>query len=89
MIDKSTITEHAEIVGSCGNHIGTVDHLDGDFIKLARHDSSDGQHKYLPISAVASTEPGRVITVVNHKAAQSLLQDTPEPGIGPNFQASS
>ncbi|PWC29734.1 DUF2171 domain-containing protein [Teichococcus aestuarii] len=89
MIDKSTITEQAEIVGSCGNHLGTVDHLEGDFIKLTRNDSTDGQHKYLPISAVASTEPGRVTTVVNHKAAQSLLQDAPEPGIGPNFQAQS
>lgn len=89
MIDKSTITEHAEIVGSCGNHIGTVDHLEGDFIKLTRSDSMNGQHQYLPISAVASTEPGKVITVVNHKAAQSLLQDSPEPGIGPNFQAQS
>ncbi|PHK95978.1 hypothetical protein CR162_05100 [Pseudoroseomonas rhizosphaerae] len=87
MIDKSTITEHAEIVGSCGNHVGTVDHIEGDFIKLTAADSTDGRHKYLPISAVASTEPGRVITLVNHKAAQSLLQDAPEAGTGPNFQA--
>jgi hypothetical protein len=82
MIDKSKITEHAEIVGSCGNHVGTVDHVDGDFIKLTRNDSSDGQHHYLPVSAIAHVEDGKVITTMNHKAALSLLQDQPETGAG-------
>ncbi|EHM02533.1 hypothetical protein HMPREF9946_01034 [Acetobacteraceae bacterium AT-5844] len=82
MIDKTKIEEHAEIVGSCGNHVGTVDHVEGDFIKLTRDDSADGKHHYLPISALADIQPGRVITTMNHKAALSLLQDTPESGAG-------
>lgn len=82
MIDKSKITEHAEILGSCGRHVGTVDHVEGDFIKLTSSDSEDGQHHYLPISAVASVEEGKVITTMNHQAARSLLQDSPEAGLG-------
>jgi hypothetical protein len=82
MIDKTKIQEHAEIVGSCGNHVGTVDHLEGDFIKLTRNDSADGEHHYLPLSAVADVDGEKVVTTMNHKAALSLLQDRPESGAG-------
>jgi hypothetical protein len=90
MTDKSLIKEHAEIVGSCGNHVGTVDHLDGDFIKLTRDDSADDRHHYLPVSAVADVQDGKITTVVNRTATLSLLQDAPEPGEpGSNFVTSS
>jgi hypothetical protein len=82
MIDKSSIVEHSEIVGSCGHHVGTVDHVDGDFIKLTRNDSADGRHHYLPISAIAGVEGNKVMTTMNHQAALSLLQDSPEAGAG-------
>jgi hypothetical protein len=90
MTDKSLIKEHAEIVGACGNHVGTVDGMEGDFIKLTRDDSVDGQHHYLPVSAVADVEDGKITTVVNRTATLSLLQDSPEPGEpGSNFVTSS
>jgi hypothetical protein len=90
MILKDSIVPHAEIVGSCGNHVGTVDHLEGDFIKLTRSDSSDGQHKYLPVSAIADEKDGKLVTIMNHMAALSMLQDNPEPGEpGSNFVTSS
>lgn len=90
MTDKSLIKEHAEIVGSCGNHVGTVDSLDGDFIKLTKDDSADGKHHYLPVAAVADVQDGRITMVVNRTAVLSMLQDSAEPGeIGSNFVSSS
>jgi hypothetical protein len=90
MTDKSLIKEHAEIVGSCGNHVGTVDSLEGDFIKLTKEDSEDGRHHYLPAAAVADIQDGKITTVVNRTATLSMLQDTPEPGeTGSNFVTSS
>lgn len=65
------ITEHMEVVGSCGMHVGTVDHVEGDRIKLTRGDDPDGggHHHYLPLSAVASVEENRVVLTMNHMEA--------------------
>lgn len=90
MTDKSLIKEHAEIVGSCGNHVGTVDGLEGDFIKLSKNDSEDGKHHYLPVAVIADIQDNKIVTLMNRTAALSLLQDTPEPGeLGGNFVTSS
>ncbi len=62
MVDVSQIKEHAEVIGADGVHVGTVDHVDGDRIKLTKNDSpqtQDGQgakHHYLPIGLVAEVE---------------------------------
>jgi len=76
-MDASQIAEHMEIVGSCGNHVGTVDHVEGQMIKLTKSDSPDGRHKYLPLTAVASVDGGKVKTHMNHMAALELLTDQP------------
>ena len=75
MIDASMITEHMEVVGSCGNHVGVVDHVDGDRIKLTHKDSADGQHHCLPLSAIASVEGGKASTSMNHVDAIKQFQD--------------
>jgi hypothetical protein len=48
-MDTSNIQEHMEVVGSDGQHVGTVDHMDGDSqIKLARKDpSAGGEHHWI------------------------------------------
>ena len=48
--------EHLQVKDMNGEHVGTVDHLDGEQIKLTRTDSSDGQHHYLPLSQVESMD---------------------------------
>lgn len=54
-MNPSDIKEHMEVIGSDSKHVGIVDHLDGDRIKLTHHDSqADGKHHFLPLSAVAS-----------------------------------
>lgn len=54
------IREHQEVVDDAGQHVGTVDHVDGDRIKLARSDSSDGQHHYVQLSQVAGIEGDKI-----------------------------
>jgi hypothetical protein len=45
---KFDIREHMEVLGSDGQHVGTVDHLEGaDKIKLTKHDAGDGKHHYI------------------------------------------
>ncbi len=59
----SEIREHMEIVGSDGGHVGTVDKLEGDRIKLTKQDDPDGSHAhhhFLPISAVESVNDNKV-----------------------------
>ena len=62
MVDAAQIKEHAEIVGSDGGHVGTVDHMDGtDTIKLTRKDpAAGGEHHHVPLAWVSGVEDGKV-----------------------------
>lgn len=55
MISANDIEEHMEVRSLDGEHVGTVDHLEGsDQIKLTKNDSPDGQHHHLiPLDWVA------------------------------------
>lgn len=56
-MDHFEIREHMEVRGSDGEHVGTVDRVEGDRIKLTKSDpSAGGTHSYLPISLVESCE---------------------------------
>ncbi len=46
------IREHMDVIGSCGNKLGRVDHVEGSNIKLTRNDSPDGMHHFIPMSWV-------------------------------------
>ena len=48
MFKQSDIKQHMEVMGSDGQHVGTVDHLDGSNIKLTKGDSKDGKHHLIP-----------------------------------------
>ncbi len=66
---KGMITEHLQIKDVNGEHVGTVDHLDGDRIKLTRSDSADGQHHYLSLDDVQSVDE---VAVYLNKAHDEL-----------------
>ncbi len=56
-MDTSQIKEHMEVVGSDGAHVGIVDHLDGQRLKLTHHDSqAGGKHHFLPLSLIAKID---------------------------------
>ena len=49
--NAAQVKEHMEVVGSDGKHVGAVDHMDGDRIKLTKKDDPDGSgqhHHYHP-----------------------------------------
>ena len=54
MFNKTEIKEHMEVLGSDGQHVGTVDHLEGSSdIKLAKSDpTAGGQHHLIPLAWV-------------------------------------
>jgi len=39
------IKEHMEVIGADGVHVGTVDRVEGNRIKLTKRDSGEGSHK--------------------------------------------
>lgn len=58
------IREHMEVIGADGVHVGTVDRVEGDRIKLTREDSGmgshQGHHHFIPLGLVAGVEDGKV-----------------------------
>ncbi|MBJ9986698.1 DUF2171 domain-containing protein [Acinetobacter sp. S40] len=72
-INVQDIQHHAEVVGSDLQHVGTVDHLDGqDKIKLAKNDqSANGQHHYIPTQWVQQVQGNQVVL---NKTAEQVFQ---------------
>jgi hypothetical protein len=61
VMDASQIKEHMDVVGSDDQHVGTVDHIEGQRIKLTRKDpSTEGEHHYVGLDKVSSVQDGRV-----------------------------
>ncbi|MGK2911111.1 MAG: DUF2171 domain-containing protein [Sphingobium sp.] len=60
MADTSSIKEHAEVIGADGVHVGTVDHVQGDRLKLTKKDSGEGSHEghhhYISNGLIAAVE---------------------------------
>ena len=60
-MDASQVKEHMDVVGSDDEHVGTVDKVEGQRIKLARKDpSAGGEHHYIQLSKVSSVQGGKV-----------------------------
>ena len=69
MADLSQIKEHAPVIGADGVHVGTVDHVQGDRIKLTKTDSSDGKHHFISTGLIAEIEDGTVRLSANADVA--------------------
>ena len=54
------IREHMQVIGADGVPVGTVDHVEGDRIKLTKKDSGfgghEGHHHYISRGLVAEVE---------------------------------
>ncbi len=77
MVDHSQIREHMEIVGADGVHVGTVDKVEGDRIKLTRKDSGShpDHHHYLSLGLVATIEGEQVRLSANGDNAVLLEEE--------------
>ncbi len=60
MFEKLRIKEHMEVADANGQHVGTVDELDGDQIKLTKSDSDTGTHRFLLLDDVDRIDDNRV-----------------------------
>jgi hypothetical protein len=70
MVSATEIAEHMEVVGSDGQHVGTVDKVDKLVIKLTKKDpAAQGQHHIISLDLVGSIEGGKLM--LNVPAAQA------------------
>lgn len=60
MFEKIRIKEHMEIADYKGDHVGTVDEVEGDMIKLTKSDSSDSMHHKLSLEDVEKIDDNRI-----------------------------
>jgi hypothetical protein len=58
MFNQHDISEHMEVLGSDGQHVGTVDYVEGhNHIKLTKSDArSGGRHHLIPMEWVARVD---------------------------------
>ncbi|MEP9358287.1 DUF2171 domain-containing protein [Sphingomonas sp. KR3-1] len=85
MTDLSAIKEHMEVIGADGVHVGTVDHVEGDRIKLTKKDSGAeveegtgshaGHHHYISTGLVAGVEGDQVRLSANADVAVQIFEE--------------
>lgn len=77
MVDFSQISEHMEVIGADGVHVGTVDKVDGDRIKLTKQDSGShsGHHHYISRGLVADIEGDQVRLSANADVAVTFEEE--------------
>ena len=76
-MEAERIAEHMPVVGSDGQRIGTVDAVEGESIKLTRHDMPDGQHHHVPLSWVSGVDQHVHLTKTRDDALRDLLAGAP------------
>lgn len=73
------IKEHMEVIGADGVHVGTVDGVIGNRIKLTRSDSGEGSHKghhhYIARGLVAEIEGNKVRLSTNANVAVTFEEE--------------
>ncbi len=85
MVDFSQIQEHAEVIGADGVHVGTVDKVEGNRIKLTKKDSGpqvvegtgshEGHHHFISLGLVADIEDGKVRLSANADVAVTFEEE--------------
>lgn len=76
MADLSQIREHMEIIGADGVHIGTVDKVEGDRIKMTKADSgSHGDHHHYFSSGLVAAVEGDQVRLSAAGSAAVLLEE--------------
>ena len=75
----SEIKEHMEVIGADGVHVGTVDKVEGNRIKLTKADSGQGAHKghhhFIDRKLVAEVEGKKVRLSANAAVAVTMEEE--------------
>jgi hypothetical protein len=75
---SNQIKENMEVIGADGVHVGTVDRMEGDRIKLKKSDSfgkHEGHHHYIEKGFVAGVEGNKVRLSANADIAVTLKRN--------------
>lgn len=83
MANTTDVREHMEVIGADGVHIGTVDKVEGQRIKLTRKDSGEGSHRghhhFIPASLIAEVEGDKVRLSANADVAVTFEGEQSDP----------
>ena len=84
MADLSQVREHMDIIGADGVHVGTVDKVEGNRIKLTKPDSGSHKHHHHYVSAglVAAVDDGKVRLSANGANAALLEEEADGHALG-------
>ena len=78
-MSRSDIKEHMEIIGADGVHVGTVDGVENNRIKLTKADSGEGSHKghhhFIDLGLVAEVEGQKVRLSANADVAVTMEEE--------------
>ena len=73
------VREHMEVIGADGVHLGTVDRVEGDRIKLTKADSGSGSHEghhhFISRGLVAEVEGDKVRLSANADVAVTFEEE--------------
>lgn len=73
------IREHMEVIGADGVHLGTVDRIEGDRIKLTKDESvlggHQGHHHFISRGLVAEVERNQVRLSANADVALTFEEE--------------
>ncbi|WP_293794768.1 DUF2171 domain-containing protein [uncultured Bosea sp.] len=75
---KDRIKEGMEVVGADGVHVGSVDRVEGERIKLKKSDSygrHEGHHHFIELGFVAGVEGSKVRLSANADIAVTLEEE--------------
>jgi len=85
MADLDQIKEHMNVIGADGVHVGTVDHVEGDRIKLTKKDSGAdveegqgshaGHHHFISKGLIADVEGDTVRLSANADVAVTFEEE--------------
>jgi hypothetical protein len=85
MADTSNIREHMEVIGADGVHVGTVDKVEGERIKLTKKDSGAeiegaegshaGHHHFISVGLVAEVEGDQVRLSATAANAATFIEE--------------
>jgi hypothetical protein len=90
-MSQQNIKEGMEVIGADGVHVGTVDRIEGNRIKLKKHDSGAGLHKghhhYIELGFVAGVEGAKVRLSANAAIAVTLEEEKSGKPVDPSAEA--
>ncbi|HMN70560.1 MAG TPA: DUF2171 domain-containing protein [Rhodoblastus sp.] len=78
MSDKLNVKENMEVIGADGVHVGVVDRVEDNRIKLKQSDSfgrHKGHHHYIEMGFVAGVEGDKVRLSANADIAVTLEEE--------------